>query len=182
MKRYFVGHKLNDEEVNEYYETITSKLAEKFGIKNLGARVAPHFTLKSPFESEKMEELERMLEKLAKEQKAIPFEIQGFGRFSNDFGNTIYLAVNNNPELDESAQQISDSIRNFGRKKNQTPKPLKLHVSLARYMDENQAQKAWQYLYSVPISKFNLQFDNIAIFEYFPGGWKIYREFNFLAN
>jgi 2'-5' RNA ligase len=182
MSRFFVGHKLAGEEINKYYENITNELANKFGIKNLGKKVAPHLTLKPPFESEKMEEFEKIIKKLAEDQKIIPFEIDGFGKFEYDFGNTIYLAVSDNPELQKNAQKIAYFIKDFGENRNESPNILKLHASVARYMDEKQMKEIWEYLHSKPIPEFNLWFNNLTIFKYSPGSWNVYREFKFLNS
>lgn len=179
MERFFVGYRLKNRELEEYYLRITAELEEKFKIKNLGNRVKPHFTLKAPFETGNLEKFEKILEDLAKKQESIPFAIEGFGYFTRDHGNTIFLEAAENPELQDAVQDIVDEIRDFGEDKRSLPEEIKLHVSIARYMDDGQFKEAWSYLRAQASPKFNLNFDNLTLFRYFPGGWEIYREFDF---
>jgi 2'-5' RNA ligase len=178
MSRFFVGLRLKGEDVNEYYVKITAEL-EKFKIRNLSKRVAPHLTLKPPFESSQIDQFEKILEKLADDQKINRFEMEGFGVFEHDTGSTIFLKVKENEELEITAQKIVDEIRDFGENRRILPEVIKLHASIARHLNENQKREALEYLNSKLLPKFNLEFNNLTIFEYFPGGWSVYKEFKF---
>lgn len=180
MERYFVGHKVSGEAADYYYQ-VTGELAQKFGIKDLGERVAPHLTLKPPFESARIAEFERMLSGIASSHKPIAYVVEGFDVFEKEGkDSTIFLAVAENSGLQSAAQDIAKSIADFGDDREMMhvlPAKIRLHISIARYLSQAELSEIMEYLRSRPTPRFDATFDNLTLFKYRPGGWDTIKVF-----
>ena len=171
---YFIGY-LGTEEVNKYYRSITADLAGRFGVKYLAENVPPHITLKYPFDSDDLSSIEGTLVDILKDKKPIPFSISSFDEFKGKEG-TIFLSIDKNPALQSF---IKDSIIKLGKESDYYAfgNEFHLHMSIARSLDSEKARLVWEYLKTLPKPYFDLLFDNLTVFIFDSGVWKIKKTF-----
>jgi 2'-5' RNA ligase len=177
MSRYFVGHKVGGETASDFYLKVTKELADKFGITNLGERVAPHLTLKPPFEIQNLGAIEKEIEKIAKRAKPLSFTLGGLGVFEGRDGATVFWKVHGNWEFKKQIQQIADDLAIFGENGSSLPRPIKAHLSLARYVKGGDLKAVLDFLENREVPWVDAEFNNLSIFEFIPGGWQTYKSF-----
>lgn len=95
-------------ESHNFIRKIQLKLHQEMGTGL--ARQSPHVTLKSPFETDEIENHVLFLENLSKSIKPFEIELEGFGSFGEK---VIYLAVKRNQELTELHQKILSDVKPF---------------------------------------------------------------------
>src|SRR3989338_79907 len=67
-------------------QSVVGDICQQFGLTQLiEKKRMPHITLKSPFEIESTNDLERLLAAFAQRNDATAFEITGFGSFNDDY-------------------------------------------------------------------------------------------------
>ena len=81
----------------KYHEEVNEYLADRFDVLRLKEYIPPHVTLKTPFETDCIEAVEKILERLAVIHQTIPVFFEGFGHFDKS---VIFLKI---PVLDDIA-------------------------------------------------------------------------------
>lgn len=175
--RYYVGHLIKGG-VADYYKEITTDLAKRFGIKNLSETKPPHLTFKAPFESESIETFEKEIGEVASRQKMSQFFIEGFGCFDLE-SKTVFLTVKPDPKLQIKTNDIARALAYFGENRKFVPDPLYLHISIARYLDSELSQKIWDYVVTLSVPRFEVEFDSLTLFVNQDNCWKIKSTFAF---
>ncbi len=163
-------------ELQEYFNQITTDVALKFGTKDLSKRVPPHITLKYPFETDDIREVENKIIATIKGKPNFNFIVEGFERFA-DKKETIFLSV----KVDEAAysvlKQVISEIGEIGEDRNFPV--YKPHLSVVRHLDDGLSDKISEYLNTLPKSRFELFFNNVAILAFENDVWRVYKEFSF---
>lgn len=175
--RYCAGY-LIEGEAGEYYKKITADISSRFGIKNLSEYISLHLTLKAPFETTDITLFEKALEEISIKESTVPFAIHGFERFGPQ-SRTVFLSVEKNFSLQEKAEKLVQALAAFGNYQKPIPLPLILHASIARYLTPEESQKVWDYIVSLPVPHFDLQFNNLTLFSFQNNFWKIEKTFYF---
>ncbi len=158
----------------EFNNKFKKELFEKFNVKS--SKLPAHFTIKAPFEYDKeITDLNRIIEEFCKNEKAKAFTIDGYDHFDD---RVIYMKVNMSKEAKEFHDRLIDKMSQipyieFDKKdgKNKT-----FHVTLASKKLKSVYYRAWEYIKQYPC-KFNCVFDNVTIYKWEEGTWKLYQEF-----
>jgi len=146
----------------EYQENLMSDISDKFGIENLNNKIMPHITLKSPFETEDISELENRLETFARKNRSSEILINGFGSFND---NVLYLDA-------EFSDKAKKTFRRFNKKiedldyidfHEYDKMEENFHSTLAIIKDRNKFNKIKNYLENNYSPEFNMDFDNVAV-------------------
>ncbi|WP_026886087.1 2'-5' RNA ligase family protein [Clostridium beijerinckii] len=159
----------------EFNNNLREELFRNFKAKS--SKLPAHFTIKAPFEyDDEITDLNNVLEEFIKEEKAEPFIIDGYDHF---YDRVIFMKVNMSKEAKEVHDRLIDKINDipyikFDRKdgKNKT-----FHVTLASKNLNPIYNKVWDYVHQYDC-EFKCSFDNITIYKWEEGTWKIYKKFS----
>lgn len=174
--RYFAGYLLEGEAA-AFYNTLAADLAARFGIRNLAEYIPPHFTLKAPFETRDIAPFKEQLSALAAEETPVTFLLEGFGRFREKGVIFFYIG---GEKLWECLPRIVECIAPFGdNRKELNSEVLKTHISVARRVEEPLRDEIWRYVKNLPKPRFELRFDNIALFRFEEGKWMVENVYRF---
>jgi 2'-5' RNA ligase len=159
--RYFIGNVIRGEAA-EYFKATCADLATRFGIEDVSAIVAPHITVKAPFERSEVAMIDEVLS-LVSEAPTIPLSLSKWSSFGT---RTIFLDVVNPPvELKDYMKSVLSKLRAMGINLNSQEFDPHIHMSLARFLKPDQFEKVWNYLSSMPAPQFDIRFDNLTIFQ-----------------
>jgi len=159
--RYFIGNMIRGEAA-EYYKTTCADLASRFGIEDVSTIVAPHITVKSPFERNENVMLDDVIS-LVSDAPVIPLSLSRWNHFGT---RTIYLECTATPvELREYLKSVLSKLRAMGIMPNYKEFDPHIRMSLARFLTQEQFDKVWAYLQSMPAPQFDINFDNLTIFQ-----------------
>lgn len=160
----------------DFNNSLRKELLKKLNAKS--SKLPAHFTIKAPFEYEgEINELDKVLEKFSKNIKAEPFTIEGYDHFDD---RVIYMKINMSQEAKAVHDKLIDNMStipyiNFEEKEG---KNKVFHVTLASKKLRPLYNKVWDYVKQYPC-KFQCFFNNVTIYKWEEGTWKLYREFGF---
>jgi 2'-5' RNA ligase len=174
--RYFIGNMIRGEAA-EYYKATCADLASRFGVEDVSAIVAPHITVKAPFERQEIEMVDDVISMIA-EAPTIPLSLSKWNHFGT---RTIFLDVIQPPiQLKEYLKSVLSKLRAMGINLNSQEFDPHIHMSLARFLKPDQFEKVWKYLESTPAPQFDIRFDNLTIFhkeKMEDKAWKVLKTF-----
>jgi 2'-5' RNA ligase len=158
----------------DFNNNLRKELFKKFNAKS--SKLPAHFTIKAPFEYDKeIIEVNKELEDFCKNEKSELFSIDGYDHFDD---RVIYMKVNMSEKAKELHNKLIDKMSQipyieFDKKdgKNKT-----FHVTLASKKLKTMYFKVWEYIQQYPC-EFQCIFDNITIYKWEEGTWKLYKEF-----
>ena len=90
--RYVVVSVVKDNAGN-FNNNLRKEVYEKFSAKS--SKLPAHFTIKSPFETNDISELDSLLEKFCNENFSVPYKIKGYDHFDD---RVIFMKVNMSEE------------------------------------------------------------------------------------
>jgi 2'-5' RNA ligase len=160
--KYFVGY-LVEGEAADYYKTLTSDLEQRFSVKDLSEYIPPHLTLKIPFEADSVEDFENYMATVSKGLSTLDLVVNGFEKFDGK-RMTIFLKVTAGNNI-KTIESIVDHLESYGEDTKKLPRPLALHTSIARFLSPERCEEIWNYLQTLPVPQFNLEFNNLTIFK-----------------
>lgn len=150
------------------------KVWEKFKLRY--SKLPPHFTIKAPFEYDgELLELNQMLNNFVQKEKAQPFKIKGYHHFDN---RVIYMDV----KMSQAGQAMHDRLIDqmseipYIQFDQQDGKEKIFHVTVASKKLRPCYEMVWQYVTQSPCN-FETLFDNICIYKWDGGTWKLYQAF-----
>lgn len=161
-------------EAGDFNSNLRKELFKNFKAKS--SKLPAHFTIKAPFEyDDGITDLNNVLDEFIKVEKAEPFTIDGYDHFDD---RVIFMKVNMSKEAKEVHDRLIDKMSEipyvkFDRKdgKNKT-----FHVTLASKNLKSIYDKVWDYIHGYNC-EFKCSFDNITIYKWEEGTWKLYKEF-----
>jgi 2'-5' RNA ligase len=160
----------------KYQNKLKNEVGPKFGENHLVDNPIPaHVTIKSPFETKKIEEVESVISEFVKKRKAVDLKIDGFDKFRRfvaflkiDFGK-------------EGRKVRKDLLKDLEKVKWMKLRghdlKWKPHVTVSYGNTKESFDGIWNYLAKLKKPKFNLKFDNITLLKKVRGKWKVYKEF-----
>ncbi|MBM3231863.1 2'-5' RNA ligase family protein [Candidatus Pacearchaeota archaeon] len=174
--RYFIGYLIKGQ-AKQYHNNLCSNLANEFGIKYLPYKVPSHLTLKAPFETEDITQIEKILEQFSEKNKKSKLELEGFGHFGN---RVIFIGVKPNEKMKEGYSHLLDSLKKVdGLTWSEFEgKGANFHATIATKGIEEVFEEMWGYISTLEKPHFELDFDNIALLKYEAGKWLIHKEYS----
>lgn len=169
---------LLENESHNFARRMELELCDKFGLC-WGLKQSPHITIKSPFDTDKLEPFVIYLENLSKNTPSFDVELRGFNYFKQK---VIFLEVIETPLLKRLHVQIlKDLEHEFKIKPHQLEgRNIKFHSSLAlNDVTTTKFKKAKSYLKKYH-PKFKFKAKTLGIFYYLgeDAGWVIVRKIN----
>ncbi|WP_035282733.1 MULTISPECIES: 2'-5' RNA ligase family protein [unclassified Clostridium] len=171
--RYVIVCVVNGE-AGDFNNNLRREIYTKFKAKS--SKLPAHFTIKAPFEyDQEITDLNYALEEFCIVEKAEHYSIDGYDHFDD---RVIYMKVNMSKEGKELHDRLIDKMSEipyieFDKKdgKNKT-----FHVTLSSKKLKPMYSKVWDYVNQYSC-EFKCLFDNITIYKWEEGTWKLYKEF-----
>ena len=161
-------------EAGEFNNNLRKDLLERF--KARSSKLPAHFTINAPFEYDgEITELNKMLEEFSENEKTATFMINGYDHFGD---RVVYMKVNMSKEAKDVHDRLIDNMSkipyiNFEKKDG---KDKIFHVTLASKGLKPLYDKVWEYVNQYSC-EFQSSFDNVTIYNWTEGTWKLYKEF-----
>lgn len=148
---------------------------DKFKAKS--SKLPAHFTIKSPFEWNNIDDLEDIIDKFSKTYKIAPYKIQGYNHFDN---RVIYMDVKMSKEAKEIHDRLIDDLDilsyiNFDK---HDGKNKIFHVTISSKKIQKIYDELWNYVNQFTCD-FNCNFDNICIYKWEDNTWKLHKMYEF---
>lgn len=163
-------------EAGEFNNNLRKDLFEKF--KARSSKLPAHFTINAPFEYHgEVTELNKVLKDFSENEKSTPFIIKGYDHFGD---RVVYMKV----DMSTESKAVHDRL--IGKMsavpyiefEEKDGKNKIFHITLASKKLKPLYHKVWEYVNQYPC-EFQCSFDNITIYNWDEGTWKLYREFKF---
>ena len=165
IKTSFSIKKSNSEKLDE--------LVKKFNAKS--SKLTAHFTIKSPFETDNIVQLENNLDKFSKENYSAPYKIKGYDNFDD---RVIFMKVIMSKEGKILHDNLIDSMSsidyiNFDKLDG---KNKIFHITISSKKIKNIFNDLLNYVSYIPCD-FNCNFDNICIYKWENNTWILHKEY-----
>lgn len=172
--KYFIGYLIKGQ-AKEYQEELINKISEKFNIRNLNEHVPAHFTIKSPFNTNDIKHVEKILKRFCSKEKTFKIRINNIGNFNR---RVVYLGGEFSSESTGTFRRLADKLRTIPWMRFEKYDLLEdnFHSTLARAKDSNQFKEIMNFLYEER-PDLDADFDNITIFQKGKDNWKVYKKF-----
>ena len=163
-------------EAKKYRNNLVKEVGPKFGERYVfESKLPAHITLKTPFETKKIREVEEILEEFVKNHQASKIKIVGFGHFKRFVA---FLKF----EFSKSALRTqSELIKELSKIKNikirEHDKIWHPHSTISYGNSKKSFNGIWNYLKKLDKPSFEMKFDNITIMKKSRKRWKVYRKF-----
>lgn len=170
--RYVIVSKVNGP-AGFFNNNLRKDVFQKFNAKS--SKLPAHFTIKSPFESDNISDLEVILKNFADKNKKQRYTIKGYDHFDD---RVIYMKVlmsKEGIELHNKLIDVLDSISyiNFT---STDGKNKVFHVTISSKRIQKIFNKLWDYVTNIPC-EFTCYFDNISIYKWENNTWNLHKEF-----
>jgi 2'-5' RNA ligase len=172
--KYFIAYLLTGEAAKKH-DSLTGEIADKFGVFRLTGFIPPHVTLKRPFDSENLAEVEGALSGFSESNVKQVLKFRGFGTFGRD---VIFADVYFSPgtrklvgELDEALKKIP--WLNF----DEFETDRKFHATLAHKDVVAEKFNAICSYLSTKHFEFDELLDNISILKKDGETWTVHKQY-----
>lgn len=160
-------------EGGDFNNNLRKDVYEKFKAKS--SKLPAHFTIKSPFENENINEVEEVLGSFVKNNNKANYTLNGYDHFDD---RVIFMKVNMSNEGKELHNKLIDELNkinyiNFDRKDG---KNKIFHVTISSKKINKIYNEIWNYVSQFPCN-FNCTFDNICIYKWEDNTWKLHKEY-----
>jgi 2'-5' RNA ligase len=170
-------------EVENYHQRLVKEISDKFDVDFLARQKVPtHFTLKDMFETDKINELDKMLKEFARIHKPSRISLEGYNRFDD---NVIFMDINFSEEAKQLYFRFIEVLKEitwmqWGPYDDEN---RKFHCSLAYFDIKEKYKEICKFLVSNYSYSFEAYFDNVAIYYSLNGeNWELYRSYNMTYN
>ena len=159
----------------DFNNKMRKNVFDKFKAKS--SKLPAHFTIKSPFEWDNIDDLENIIDKFSKTYKRAPYKIQGYNHFDN---RVIYMDVKMSKEAKEIHDRLIDDLDilsyiNFDK---HDGKNKIFHVTISSKKIQKIYDELWNYVNQFTCD-FNCNFDNICIYKWEDNTWKLHKMYEF---
>lgn len=157
----------------KFHEKLTSSVCYKFNKKR--TKLPAHFTIKAPFETDKIEKVENILEKFSINNRKVPIRLEGYGKFRED---VIYMAVKMSPEAKKVHDKLIDQLQEIPwmKFKSNEGKNKVFHCTIVSKKIKDRFKEIWNYV-SKYSCDFNEYFDNISLYHWEYNTWVLLKKY-----
>lgn len=172
MKRYVIVSVIKGAG-GEFNNNLRKDVFKKFGAKS--STLPAHFTIKAPFESISIEEVENILSNFVKANRAARMDLKGYNHFED---RVIFMDVFMSQGGKEVHDKLIDELMkvpylDFTKKDG---KDKKFHVTITSKNIKGKFQEIWDYVNEIPCD-FEDSFNNICIYKWEDYNWKLHKEY-----
>lgn len=169
-------------EVQSYHQKLVEEIAQKFGVDFLAKQKAPtHFTLKDIFETEDIEELDRLISDFAKTHKPARITIEGYNRFED---NVIFMDIRLSAEAERLFRELIALLRKVQWMQwgPHDDAERKFHCSLAYFDIKEKYKDICKFLLKNHSYSFEAYFDNITVYQQEEENWVHYKTYSLVHD
>ena len=159
--------------VKDFHHNIVEDVCQRFKVKR--QRLQSHFTLKAPFESKDLTEIEKVTENFCLTHKASPFTMKGYNHFNNK---VIYMDIKPSADTVKNCEDYKSLLRlipGLEWKRKEFEKH-KFHCTIVSKLTKETFEDIWTYVNQFPYC-FDCSFDNITIMRLEKSGWVVERSY-----
>lgn len=159
-----------------FNNNLRKKVFEELGAKS--SKLPAHFTIKSPFETDDISELDVILNNFSKTHSSKPYQIKGYDSFDN---RVIFMKILMSKEGQILHYELIDELSKISYIKfdKHDGKNKIFHVTISSKKIQKIFNELWDYVNKIPCD-FNCNFDNICIYKWVDNTWKLYKEYNLI--
>lgn len=160
----------------DFNNNLRKELFNNFKAKS--SKLPAHFTIKAPFEYDKdISDLDKVLKNFCENEKAEAFTIDGYDHFDS---RVVYMKVSMSKEAKALHDKLIDvmSLVPYVEFDKKDGKDKIFHLTLASKNLRPIYHKVWEYIQKYPC-EFQCSFNNVTVYKWEEGTWKIYKEFMF---
>ncbi|GGE79227.1 2'-5' RNA ligase family protein [Priestia taiwanensis] len=170
--RYVLAFVLDDA-AGTFNNEMRRDVFEKFGAKS--SKLPAHITIKSPFEAERIEEMEHVLERFAKKEKAAPIHIKGYNHFDD---RVIYMDVFASKEAKEMHDRLIENLQTLPWLQFQAHdgKDKIFHLTITSKKIQKIFSELWEYVHQSPCD-FESSFSTISLYRWEQHTWILHKEY-----
>ena len=156
-----------------FNNNLRKEVFNKFRAKS--SKLPAHFTIKPPFESDNIYDLENILDHFSKTHTSKPYKIEGYDYFDNRVIFMKVLMSDGGKVLhDELIDELSKiSYINFDDKDG---KNKIFHVTISSKRIQKIFNDLWEYVNKIDCN-FDCYFENICIYKWEDSTWKLHKEY-----
>lgn len=172
MERYVIVCLLNGEALN-FHDKLVTDVCSKFNVKR--QKLPGHFTIKAPFETDKINEVESVIQNFVANNKKETMKIEGINHFRTD---TIFMDINMSSEGLKVHDAFIDELKTLSwlEWKKHDGKGKTFHATIVTRIPRENYDSIWNYTNNLhPL--FNVYFDNITILKWGNYRWEPYKEY-----
>ncbi|MEW9097028.1 MAG: 2'-5' RNA ligase family protein [Clostridiaceae bacterium] len=172
MDRYVIVCLLKGE-VLKFHEKLVEEVCFNYKVRR--QKLPAHFTIKAPFETENIKEIEYVLDGFARNKSKQLLEISGFNHFRDA---VIFMNVLPSKEAIDIHDQFIDELTNIPwlHWKPHEGKEKVYHCTIVSRLKSDKFSPIWNH-----VNKYNPQFktyfDNISILKWNGERWDVYKEY-----
>lgn len=172
--RYVIVSVVNGNAGN-FNNNLRKEVFDKFRARS--SKLPAHLTIKAPFESGDISELQNTLSEFTKKHSKAPYKISGYDHFDD---RVIFMKVLMSKEgkfLHDSLIDVLDKIAyiNF---ESHDGKDKIFHVTVTSKKIQTIYNELWDYVNKIHC-EFECSFDNISIFKWENNTWVLHKEYLF---
>jgi len=163
-------------DAQEFHDKIVKDVASKFDVRHvLDQNITPHITLKYPFETEYIKELEKFLADFCSKYDPQEIELRGFNHFDD---RVIFMDVQFSDSAKKIYKDLFEKLHEFNWMQwdQWDSINMKFHSTIASDDINEKFHEIYDYLKQKKCN-FDVHFDNISILKYENNHWKIYKKF-----
>lgn len=162
-------------EAGEFHDRLTNDVCHKFNKKR--TKLPAHITLKAPFETDNIKDMENMLEGFVSTRYKTPIKVSGFGKFRRD---VVYMDVNVSQETKKVHDELIDELGKIPwiEFKSNEGKDRVFHCTIVSKRLQDDFNEIWEYVNEYTCD-FDVCFDNLCLYKWKDNTWVLYRKFKF---
>lgn len=164
---------LLENEILEFHKELVKDVCAKFNSKP--QRLAAHFTIKAPFDTENIHEVEAIANDFALSKKKAKMKINGFDCFRN---NVVFMKINPSSEALQLHQEFIDELKKISwlNWKQHEDETKIFHCTIVSRLNEQNFTSIWNYVNNF-YPEFEFFFDNISILKWEKDRWVTYKSY-----
>ncbi len=171
--KYFIAYLLSGE-VKTAHEALTNEITDRFGVFRLNDHIPPHVTLKSPFETDHIDDVEKTLSSFADHYPRAEMRLWGFGAFGRE---VLYIPVLASQEARSTIHHFTKVLRTIQWMQfEEFDIEKKLHATVAHRGIEEKFDEIWNFL-STQKFEFSVELDNVSILKKERDRWAVHQTY-----
>lgn len=162
-------------EALKFHENLVQNVCRKYNVSR--QKLPAHFTLKAPFETENITEVEELIQDFCGDRPSTTISIEDFDHFGEG---VVFMDIKPSGEATKTCNDFVDVLKKVPwlEWKRNEGKNKKLHCTVVTRIPNNKYDDIWNYVREHHCS-FDTYFDNISILKWDINKWVTYKEFKF---
>lgn len=160
-------------DAGDFNNNLRKDVLEKF--KARSSKLPAHFTIKSPFECENIDELESALDEFSKTHNCEKYHIKNYDHFDD---RVIFMNVIMSPNAKKVHDELIDILNkiDYINFKKEDGKNKIFHVTISSKKIQKIYSELWHYVHKFKCD-FDCMFDNICIYKWIDNTWVLHKEY-----